>query len=93
MYKLQVNFEKRQIHLRELVGRGSKGSLTEKLLGLDKETRKIVQSALSDLIDTVIPLSLVGLVDISPGVVGLAGTVTSVLGAVSLWPAPKDKAE
>ena len=36
MYKLQVNFEKRQIHLRELVGRGSKGSLTEKLLGLDK---------------------------------------------------------
>ena len=58
-----------------------------------RETRKIVQSALSDLIDTVIPMSLVGLVDISPGVVGLAGTVTSVLGAISLWPAPKDKAE
>lgn len=51
-----------------------------------------MQSAIVDMVDMVIPLSLIGVINVSPGVVGLAGTVTSVLGAMSLWPTTsKDK--
>lgn len=59
-----------------------------------RETKKVVQSTIQDMIDLIIPLSLMGMIDVSPGVVGLAGTVTSILGAISAWPAsPKDKSD
>lgn len=45
-----------------------------------------MQASVQDLIDLVIPLSLMGFIDVSPGVVGLAGTVTSIMGAITLWP-------
>jgi hypothetical protein len=52
-----------------------------------------VKATLQDLIDLVIPLSLMGIIDVSPGVVGLAGTITSLLGAASLWPSSAAKSK
>lgn len=88
LYKLQATFERRQVHLRKLLVAGHLNELGEKLKGLDEEGKKVAQSALIDMIDVIIPLSMLGFIEISPGVVGLAGTITSVLGAASLWPIP-----
>lgn len=78
LHRIQVNFQQRQFQL-----------LTEPLSVtkvLDKEMRKLTKDALQDLIDLVIPLSLTGWVEASPGTVGLAGSITSLMGAVSLYP-------
>ena len=53
----------------------------------DGETRQAAKDALQDLIDLIIPLSLSGAVQASPGVVGAAGTVTSLLALTTMWPA------
>lgn len=52
----------------------------------DGATKQAAKDALQDLVDLIIPLSLMGTVQASPGVVGLAGTFTSILGLSSLWP-------
>lgn len=78
LHRIQVNFQQRQLQL-----------LTEPLSVtkvLDKEMRKLTKDALQDLIDLVIPLSLTGWVEASAGTVGLAGSITSLLGAASLYP-------
>lgn len=106
LYKVQGNFEKRQVHLRQLLGRGSVSDIAGQFVALDKcdrvalslaltphfrESKKTVQAAVQDMIDLVIPLSLTGFLDVSPGMVGLAGTITSVLGAISIWPSSESK--
>lgn len=63
----------------------------ELLAHADAETRRAAKDALQDLVDLVIPLSLMGAVDVSPGVVGLAGTFTSVLSLTTLWPSSGSK--
>jgi len=99
LYKLQSIFDQRQIHLRQLITGGA-GSLSvsgmaERFAGMDRETKRVVQAAVQDMIDVILPLSLTGFIEVSPGIVGLAGTVTSLMGCFSLWPAsaPKDKFE
>lgn len=52
----------------------------------DEQTRQAAKDALQDLVDLVIPLSLMGNLQVSPGVVGLAGTFTSILSLTTLWP-------
>jgi hypothetical protein len=52
----------------------------------DGETRQVAKDALQDLVDLLIPLSLSGTLQLSPGVVGAAGTFTSILALTSLWP-------
>lgn len=52
----------------------------------DGETRQAAKDALQDLVDLVIPLSLTGCLQVSPGVVGAAGTFTSILSLTTLWP-------
>ena len=52
----------------------------------DGETRQAAKDALQDLVDLVIPLSLTGSLQVSPGVVGAAGTFTSILALTSMWP-------
>lgn len=52
----------------------------------DEQTRQAAKDALQDLVDLVIPLSLMGTLNVSPGVVGLAGTFTSILSLTTLWP-------
>lgn len=55
----------------------------------DGETRQAAKDALQDLIDLIIPLSLIGSVQVSPGIVGAAGTVTSILALTTMWPSSK----
>lgn len=52
----------------------------------DGETRQAAKDALQDLVDLLIPLSLSGTLQLSPGVVGAAGTFTSVLALTTMWP-------
>ena len=52
----------------------------------DEQTRQAAKDALQDLVDLIIPLSLMGTLQVSPGFVGLAGTFTSILSRTTLWP-------
>jgi hypothetical protein len=52
----------------------------------DGEMRQAAKDALQDLVDLIIPLSLTGSLQVSPGVVGAAGTFTSILSLTTLWP-------
>lgn len=57
---------------------------TEVLREMDDGTRQTAVDALQDLVDLVIPVSMLGVVEVSPIIVGAAGTFTSLLGAASL---------
>lgn len=64
----------------------SPGELKNIVIKADGETRQAAKDALQDLVDLIIPLSLSGVVQLSPGVVGAAGTFTSILSLTTLWP-------
>lgn len=83
LHKMQKNFMERQITMKLLVQGGPNAS---PFLLLDKEMRKVTKDTLQDLIDLVIPLSIIGWLDLSPGTVGLAGSITSLMGASSVYP-------
>jgi len=57
----------------------------EKLGLIDLEMRQTVKDTLQDLVDLVIPLSLMRVMDVSQGTVGLAGSVSSLLALSTLW--------
>lgn len=59
--------------------------LPQILKEIDGETRQVAKDALQDLVDLIIPLSLTGSLQVSPGVVGAAGTFTSILALTTLW--------
>ena len=82
LHKMQQNFMQRQVQAKLLVQGAPAGG---KAL-LDKEMQKVTRDTLQDLIDLTIPLSIVGWLDLSPGTVGLAGSITSLMGAASLYP-------
>jgi peroxin-11B len=50
----------------------------------DTATCQAAKDAIQDAADLVIPLSLMEAVDLSPGVVGMVGTFTSILGITTL---------
>ncbi len=60
-----------------------------KLIFEDERGRRVALDCLQDTVDLVIPLSMMGVLEASPGTVGLAGTFTSILGAIALWPSRK----
>jgi len=82
LYKMEQNFLSRKIQLRMLMN----GSIGAGHL-LDREMSKLTRSALQDLIDLIIPLSIMGYINISASTVGLAGSITSVMGAMAIYPA------
>lgn len=51
----------------------------------DLEMRQAVKDALQDLVDLIIPLSLMKVMDINQGTVGLAGSISSLLALSTLW--------
>jgi peroxin-11B len=81
LHKMQQNFMQRQVQMKLMVQGESGGKML-----LDKEMKKVTKDTLQDLIDLVIPLSIIGWLDLTPGTVGLAGSITSLMGAVSLYP-------
>lgn len=84
LHRIHKTFTERQVHVHLLLGGAPAPRPTEILW--EGEMRKASKDALQDLIDLIIPLSLIGWINVSPGTVGLAGTVTSLLGASSLYP-------
>ena len=40
---------------------------------------------ISDLCDLTIPIAALGLLDLDEGIVGLAGTVSSLIGVYGVW--------
>lgn len=50
----------------------------------DARGRQIGVNLLQDLLDLIIPLSIIGVLNVSPGSVGLVGTATSLIGAYSI---------
>ncbi len=83
LYKIQKNFLQRQVEIRLLLQGAPKEGLAKML---DKEMRQVTRDALQDMIDLVIPLSMLGWIKASPGTVGLAGAITSVVGTDELYP-------
>ena len=51
-------------------------------LAIEKHSRDAIQ----DTIDLLIPLSIIGWLPLSQGQIGLAGSITSLMGAYSIYP-------
>lgn len=52
---------------------------------VEKELNAVKIQLLSDLCDITIPASALGWVDLDDGIVGLAGTTSSLIGAWGQW--------
>lgn len=52
----------------------------------DPLLQKCLVDAFQDLVDMIIPLSISGMISFDQGTVGAAGTITSIIGIVNLWP-------
>lgn len=61
----------------------------KKLVSLDAERNKQIQGIVKNGVDLVIPCARLGWLPVSDGTVGLAGTVTSVIGIIDTWPKSK----
>jgi len=61
----------------------------KKLAQYDADRNKQLQSLLKNGVDLVIPSARLGWLPVSDGTVGLAGTVTSVIGIYDTWPGKK----
>jgi len=53
---------------------------------LAAELRRLGRAVVQDTLDMAIPLTTMGYLPLSPGLVGAAGSVTSVLGAMAIYP-------
>lgn len=59
--------------------------LVELIGGLIRERSAVTTQLFSDLCDLTIPTSALGYVKLDDGVVGIAGTISSLIGLVSAW--------
>jgi hypothetical protein len=50
-----------------------------------RERSQVVTQLVSDCCDLVVPSASLGLVELDDGIVGLAGTVSSIIGLQSAW--------
>ena len=66
-----------------------RGSDTQKImetaLTLDRQRNAANIQLISDICDLTVPSSALGYVNLDDGIVGLAGTVSSLLGVYSVW--------
>jgi peroxin-11B len=60
--------------------------LRKEHLMLKAEQPKLVMELLQDSLDVVIPAALLEYLPVSQGVVGLVGTITSLMGVFNAWP-------
>lgn len=83
LQKIQKNFNSRQLH--EKLRKEGAPSVMNAMV-LDREMRSACQGAIQDMIDLLIPLSILGWLNLSPGTIGLAGSITSIMGASNIYP-------
>jgi peroxin-11B len=75
----------RQLRLRALKvdKKDAEGTVEQKKL--QRETNAASLQLVSDLCDITVPSSAVGYVNLDDGIVGLAGTVSSLIGVWAAW--------
>ncbi|KAK3808735.1 MAG: peroxisomal biogenesis factor 11 [Benniella sp.] len=66
-------------------GEGEKSHAQTELKALAREQNNVNWQLLQDGLDTLIPSSSLGYVDLNDGIVGLVGTITSIMGAQTQW--------
>ncbi|KAG0359573.1 peroxisomal biogenesis factor 11 [Gamsiella multidivaricata] len=66
-------------------GENEKSTARTELQGLAREQHGVNKQLLQDGLDALIPSSSLNYVDLDDGVVGLIGTVTSIMGAQTQW--------
>ena len=69
---------------RRLKGSGAQ-QIMETALTLDRQRNAANIQLISDICDLTVPSSALGYVNLDDGIVGLAGTVSSLLGVYSVW--------
>jgi len=65
---------------------------TQKLSVVESTKQKQVMAMVKNGVDLIIPSARLGWLPVSDGTVGLAGTITSVIGIYDTWPAAKKPA-
>jgi peroxisomal biogenesis factor 11 (PEX11) len=99
LYKLQSEHNAKEIKNKLLrMSMDEHHSLAERINSLDQYTctriithlcdrgaRQLVLDTLQDLVDTIIPISMMGVIDIDAMWVGMAGMFTSILGGMSVY--------
>lgn len=90
LYRLRNNLQRLSILSKaNAVGAGKMGdedALKKEVATLRKEQQKIVLECIQDSLDLIIPGSILEYINVSQGVVGLVGTVTSIIGWSAAWP-------
>jgi peroxin-11B len=91
LYNLQLQQQQQQVQVQgQQVGgaEGEKGEEPEKVVQAKKVAREMAAvkvQLISDLCDITIPATALGWVALDDGIVGLAGTVSSLLGVWGQW--------
>lgn len=86
LYKLQSEHNAKEIKTKLLrLSMGEHHSLAERINSLDQGTRQLVLDSLQDLVDIIIPISMMNVIEIDAMWVGVAGIFTSVLGGISVY--------
>jgi peroxin-11B len=87
LYRLRNNLQR--VALLEKCGEKvleKDNDLKKELTGLKSEQSKIFFELVQDSLDLIIPGSILQYVPVSNGIVGLAGTITSLMGVYGAWP-------
>jgi peroxin-11B len=63
----------------------SKGGATYDKYAYDNEKLKLGRELLQDSLDLIIPYSMMGMSNINAGLVGIVGTITSLIGIWNTW--------
>jgi len=97
IYKLRLVLEEYRIHketLRTAETSNNKEGISaaqRSIASLDSKRNKQVMSLIKNSVDMVIPAARLSWLPVSDGTVGLAGTVTSIIGAYDTWPSEAKK--
>jgi peroxin-11B len=90
VYKLEHLIRKRIQFEEEALGKTPESPSTETttidLKMLQKQMNAVTLDLVRDLLDLLIPGSALGYIQLESGVVGLIGTITSLIGAYQIWP-------
>ncbi|KAF9577397.1 Peroxisomal membrane protein PMP27, partial [Lunasporangiospora selenospora] len=87
LYKTHQIQIRRQTAARGLKSQGEseKSNARTELKSLDREQHSVNKQLLQDGLDMLIPSSSLEYINLDDGIVGLVGTVTSIMGAQSQW--------
>ena len=83
LYRLRNNMQRIEVLEK---AKSTEDALKKELATLKKEQSKILLETVQDGLDLIIPGSILEYFKVDQGVVGLAGTITSLIGFQAAWP-------